>query len=535
MTEKENNHLDSEQNSQDMSAPEDAPQHSEKKQNDDGVSYVSLISDPYGFTNNEVSEAQDSSEPLNLDEPQDEFEDDFEDDEDTGMNMSESASEDDETEVSAISMADLRAQAQAETAAQSESDSAIESFEVDTEEFVAAEDNGALDRLAGAITEQTEKDRIEAEELVAKAAEALADWTPDADAKAAMESANQLASQIAEDQALQAELAKEAEEAEQIDPALAAALPQRGEDGSLDLNELQSAIEAILFMVDKPISMARIHEMLGPDFELNLFQEAMSALMDRYQSTAHGVEIVQVANGYQFRTKAGRAALVKKLAKVQTQRLSSGAMESLAIIAYRQPVLKDDIDKIRGVDSSYFIRQLLDKKLIHISGRSELVGRPLLYSTTDEFLSLFNLKDLSAMPSLREIEQMIPASQSQNPEDEDPRVKEMRKLVGQMKSDTSVSLIYDAREDEKILKDIKERVGSIATTTPYLEQQKEIEKQTAEAAKHGMTLEEWGAAQAAAAAAKEAEKAAAKAGSEEAPEMLPEAAPSETPAEVPHH
>jgi hypothetical protein len=111
----------------------------------------------------------------------------------------------------------------------------------------------------------------------------------------------------------------------------------------------------------------------------------------------------------------------------------------------------------------------------------------------------------------------------------------MRKLVGQMKSDTSVSLIYDAREDEKILKDIKERVGSIATTTPYLEQQKEIEKQTAEAAKHGMTLEEWGAAQAAAAAAKEAEKAAAKAGSDEAPEMLPEAAPSETPAEVPHH
>jgi segregation and condensation protein B len=540
MTEKENNHLDSEQHSQDMSAPEAETQHAgeqaEKKQNDDGVSYVSLVSDPYGFTNNEVSEAQDSSEPLNLDEPQDEIQDDFEDDEDTGMSMSnpeESSSEDDETEVSAISMADLRAQAQAE--AQSESDSAIESFEVDSEEFVAAEDNGALDRLAGAITEQTEKDRLEAEELVAKAAEALADWTPDAEAKAAMESANQLAAQIAEDQALQAELAKEAEEAEQIDPALAAALPQRGEDGSLDLNELQSAIEAILFMVDKPIKMERIHEMLGPDFELNLFQEAMSALMDRYQTTAHGIEIVQVANGYQFRTKAGRAALVKKLAKVQTQRLSSGAMESLAIIAYRQPVLKDDIDKIRGVDSSYFIRQLLDKKLIHISGRSDLVGRPLLYSTTDEFLSLFNLKDLSAMPSLREIEQMIPASQSQNPEDEDPRVKEMRKLVGQMKSDTSVSLIYDAREDEKILKDIKERVGSIATTTPYLEQQKEIEKQTAEAAKHGMTLEEWGAAQAAAAAAKEAAKAAAdEAGTQDAPEILPEA-PADTHVEAPQH
>jgi segregation and condensation protein B len=512
------------------SPKQDSPERElpKKEFKDEGVSYVSLVSDPFGLTNNEVSEAQDSSEPLNLDEPQDDLED-----EDTGMSMSESKeseeeSEEDsheseeaseESEVSAISMAELRAQAEL----QAGSDPEVDSFEIDSEDFVAEEDNGALDRLAGAISEQTEKDRQEAEELVAKAAEALADWTPDADAKAAMESANQLAAQIAEDQALQAELAKEAEEAEQIDPALAAALPQRGEDGSLDLNELQSAIEAILFMVDKPIKMERIHEMLGPDFELNLFQEAMTALMDRYQTTTHGIEIVQVANGYQFRTKAGRAALVKKLAKVQMQRLSSGAMESLAIIAYRQPVLKDDIDKIRGVDSSYFIRQLLDKKLIQISGRSDLVGRPLLYSTTDEFLSLFNLKDLSAMPSLREIEQMIPASQSQNPEDEDPRVKEMRKLVGQMKSDTSVTLIYDAREDEKILKDIKDRVSSIATTTPYLEQQKEIEKQTAEAAKHGMTLEEWGAAQAAAAAAKEAEKAAARgeAPAEDAEAMTP--------------
>ncbi len=479
MTEKENNSNHSEQNPLETDA---ASAH------DGGVSYVSLISDPYGLKDNEIIEAQETLEPLNLDEP------------------SEDSENDEGSEVSAISMSDLRDQAMAEAQAETE----IE------DDFVAAEDNGTLDRLAGAISEQTEKDRVEAEELVAKAAEALAEWTPDADAKAAMDSANQLAAQIAEDQALQAVLAKEAEEAEQIDPALAAALPQRAEDGSLDLNELQSCIEAILFMVDKPISMERIREMIGPDFELPLFQEAMSALMDRYQTVAHGVEIVQVANGYQFRTKAGRAALAKKLAKVQTQRLSSGAMESLAIIAYRQPALKDDIDKIRGVDSSYFIRQLLDKKLIHISGRSELVGRPLLYSTTDEFLSLFNLKDLSAMPSLREIEQMIPASQSQNPEDEDPRVKEMRKLVGQMKSDTSISLIYDAREDEKILQDIKDRVGAIATSTPYLDEQKELERRTAEAAKAGMTLEEWGAAQAALQAAKEEAKEAAKASKKKA-------------------
>ena len=283
-----------------------------------------------------------------------------------------------------------------------------------------------------------------------------------------------LASQIAEDQALEAELAKE--EAEEIDEELKAALPQIQADGSLDLNEVQSCIETLLFLADKPMSIEKIRDLLGPDFSLAIFQEATTSLVDRYQSTHHGIELVQIAGGFQFRTKVGRSALAKKLARVRVQRLSSGAMESLAIVAYRQPVMKEDIDKVRGVDSSYFIRGLLDRKLIRISGRSELPGRPMLYSTTDEFLEIFGLKDLNTMPSLREIEEMIPTSQTRNPEDEDPRVKEMRKLVSQMKSDTSTTLKYDPKEDEKILKDIRERVNAIPTSTPSLDEQKALEK-----------------------------------------------------------
>jgi segregation and condensation protein B len=149
----------------------------------------------------------------------------------------------------------------------------------------------------------------------------------------------------------------------------------------------------------------------------------------------------------------------------------------LAIVAYRQPVMKDDIDQIRGVDSSYFVKGLLDRKLIKITGRSELPGRPMLYATTDEFLEIFGLKDLAAMPSLRELEQMVPASQSDNPEDEDPRVKQMRKLVSEMNSDHSGAIDYDPREDEKILKEIRERVQAIPATTKTLEEQKETEKQ----------------------------------------------------------
>lgn len=336
-------------------------------------------------------------------------------------------------------------------------------------EINAAELDQTLENIAGAIAEETERQIAAAEAAVDHVAEA-------------QKAAEQLAAQIAEDQALQAQLAAEQAEAETMeeeDPELQAALPQ-----SLDVAEIESCIETLLFLSDKPLSVEKLQEMLGPDFPLSIFQEAVTNLRDRYQGVNHGIEIVEVAKGLQLRTKPGRAALARKLAKVQTQRLSSGAMETLAIIAYRQPAMKDDIDKIRGVDSSYFIRGLLDRKLIEISGRSELPGRPCLYSTTREFLEVFGLKDLSAMPSLREIEQMIPSSQTGNPEDEDPRVKQMRQLVGQMNSDTSTSLIYDHREDEQILQDIRSKVNSISTSTPYLEEQKALEKAALEAAKN---------------------------------------------------
>jgi hypothetical protein len=144
---------------------------------------------------------------------------------------------------------------------------------------------------------------------------------------------------------------------------------------------------------------------------------------------------------------------------------------------------EEEIDKIRGVDSSYFVRGLMEKKLIEIAGRSELPGRPMLYATTAHFLELFGLKDLAALPPLRELEEMIPNSQSKNPEDEDPRVKEMRRLVGKMKSDTSTTLLYDPAEDERILTEIRERVHSIPTSTPYLDEQKAAEKAAKDAAK----------------------------------------------------
>ena len=387
---------------------------------------VAFIADPYGLPQLEVALAQELSEYVVINDDEDET--------------------DEETDSEELPVEDLEMAAATALAA----DETLENL-----------------RTAMAVEEDKQIQALEA--LAPEQAQAAAEL---------------LAQQISEDlalaQVMAAEAAQDEYEKEALDAELMSALPDMpvaDEDGNLDLAEMESCLEALLFMSDKPVSVPKLRELLGPEMPLSIFQEAMTSLRDRYKKTHHGIEIAEVGGGFQLRTKIGRAPLARKLAKVMTQRLSTGAMESLAIIAYRQPALKDDIDKVRGVDSSHFIRGLLDKKLIKISGRSELPGRPMLYSTTQEFLELFGLKDLTSMPSLRELEQMIPSSQSKNPDDEmDPRVIEMRRLVQEMKADGSTNLNYDPREDDQFLKDIRDRVNAIQTSTATLDEQKAQEK-----------------------------------------------------------
>lgn len=329
--------------------------------------------------------------------------------------------------------------------------------------LVLADNEAEIDETLARIQE-----KLAAQDaILAKEAAALAE----AEAREAEE---RLAAQIAEDDALERKMKEDAENELKNDPELRAALPvepAETESGELDLREMESCIEALLFMSERPLGAKKLQELLGPEMSLEYFEQALVNLQARYSRFSHGIELAEIAHGYQFRTKPIRAPLAKKLAKIQTQRLSTGAMESLAIIAYKQPVLKDDIDKIRGVDSSHFIRGLLDKKLIKIAGRSELPGRPMVYATSNEFLEIFSLKSLDSLPPLKELESMIPGSQSGNPDDADPRVKKMRELVASMNSDHSVSLLYDPKEDEKFLSEIRERVKSIEIVTPTLQAQ----------------------------------------------------------------
>ncbi len=307
-----------------------------------------------------------------------------------------------------------------------------------------------------------------AQELAAEAKEKAPKAKKSKKEKIDAESAEILAAANAEEEGV------ELEEMSEQDLELKAALPQQDENGEYLQEDLQSCISALLFYSEKPVSLKKMKDMLEmPEAEDEIMLKAINALRDEFTKSTHGFEIAEIAGGYQYRTKIARAPLLRKLAKIQIQRLSRGAMESLTIVAFKQPCTKDDIDQVRGVDSSHFIRTLLDRNLIEVTGRSEAAGRPMIYNTTNTFLEVFGMMDLTGLPSLHEIEEMVPQLVAQEEGAEDPRVIQMRKMVHQMKEDSN-HLDYNSKEDDAILQDIRDRVKSIDVTTPYLARQKAL-------------------------------------------------------------
>jgi segregation and condensation protein B len=174
----------------------------------------------------------------------------------------------------------------------------------------------------------------------------------------------------------------------------------------LNLDTLCGAIETIIFMSDKPISIQKIKAQIDTELPLRVIHDSLSRLQVEYEARHHGIRLVEVAEGYQFRTKATYSKFVQNLFKINSLVLTPTALEVLAIIAYKQPVSKTEVERIRGVDSSHIIRALMDKRLVKITGRSEELGRPSLFGTTEEFLEVFNLADISALPPEFELEEM---------------------------------------------------------------------------------------------------------------------------------
>ena len=175
-----------------------------------------------------------------------------------------------------------------------------------------------------------------------------------------------------------------------------------------------STIEALIFASDEPISENEIIRVIkgidGEETEITLtdIQNAILELNNKYEENNNSFKIMKIANGYLFATTEENAKYVGYLSSEKTKRrLSQAALETLAIIAYKQPVTKPELEQIRGVNSDYILNTLLEKNLITITGRTETIGRPLLYGTTNEFLKYFGLYNLSDLPKPREIEEIM--------------------------------------------------------------------------------------------------------------------------------
>jgi segregation and condensation protein B len=172
---------------------------------------------------------------------------------------------------------------------------------------------------------------------------------------------------------------------------------------------LKSILESLLFAAGEPVSVARLAAAVEGVSRADV-QQALAAIARDYGGQGRGIVLEEVAGGYQLRTPKEHAHYVRKLLAARPPRLSRPLLETAAIIAYRQPITRPEIEQLRGVDSGAVLETLLERRLVRIAGRKEAPGRPMLYATTQEFLEVFGLKDLESLPDLkefREIEQAV--------------------------------------------------------------------------------------------------------------------------------
>jgi segregation and condensation protein B len=170
------------------------------------------------------------------------------------------------------------------------------------------------------------------------------------------------------------------------------------------MDDLKNIVETLLFVAEEPLAAERIKKLLVQP-ETAEIHAALEALQADYAARRGGFYLTEVAGGFQFRTRPEYNGWVRRLLDPRPVRLSKAALETLAIIAYKQPVIRADVEHIRGVDCGGVLRQLLERKLVRVLGRREIPGRPLVYATTKKFLETFDLKDLKDLPTPKEIEE----------------------------------------------------------------------------------------------------------------------------------
>jgi segregation and condensation protein B len=185
----------------------------------------------------------------------------------------------------------------------------------------------------------------------------------------------------------------------------------------MERDRLKSVLESLLFVADAPVSLSQLADALD-GVDRKEIGSALEELQSEYEAAGRGFRLIEVANGFQMRTPKEHADWIRRLYQGRPARMSRATLETLAIVAYKQPITRSEIEAIRGVDVDGVLATLLERRLIRIVARKDVPGRPYLYGTTSEFLATFNLKDLTHLPTLKEMEEM-----TSPPPDETPPVR----------------------------------------------------------------------------------------------------------------
>jgi segregation and condensation protein B len=241
----------------------------------------------------------------------------------------------------------------------------------------------------------------------------------------------------------------------------------------IEEDRLKSLLESILFSSPKPLTFDAIKTVFkGTNIKSKQLRRAMEDYAQDLANQQRGVYIEEIAGGYQLRTKIENADFLKQVVKQRPFRISGPSMEVMAIMAYKQPCIKAEVDTIRGVESGHLIRVLMDKGLLQFDGKSDLPGKPMLYKTTKKFLEVFGLRNIRELPSLEEIDQLIPEGIGGEEEEKTT----LDTLTGEL------SLDYGARdqEAEEEFSKITDRLSEITTSSEYFEKEKERQREQKE-------------------------------------------------------
>lgn len=174
------------------------------------------------------------------------------------------------------------------------------------------------------------------------------------------------------------------------------------------MNKLDQHIESLIFVAEDPLTLKEMKSVLTECFETDFRKEdilsALDRLVGKYQDDQFAIEIVEISDGYRFMSKGAYHSTIGVLLKQNSKKkLSKSAIETLSVIAYKQPVMKSEVEAVRGVGCDYTIQKLLEKELVEIVGRSDGPGRPLLYGTSEKFMDYFGLKSIQDLPKLKEV------------------------------------------------------------------------------------------------------------------------------------